>query len=178
MALHAQPDSISQAAWVAFEVHGRDVPLHDPMTVVSHWHPGVVVHVVCDVLGAQVGLVGVPVHRGPVENVSVADGARMSADLQQICAVQSLLCLHVLGQDLLQTPLQQISPLIVSQSVDCMHVFGHGVDVVLRQSPSTARFGSINLTELQQTSLLVVSQSEEPVHFFGQRPGGRQMGSL
>jgi hypothetical protein len=178
MAFHAQPDSISHAAWVPFDVHGRDVPLQDPMTVVSHWHPGVVVHTVCDVCVAQLVVVGVPVQRGPVENVSVAEGARMIADLQQTCAVQSLLCLHVLGQDLLQTPLQQISPSIVSQSVDCVHCFGHGVDVVFKQSPSTPRFGSISLTDVQQTSLLSVAQSDEPVHAFGQCPGGKQMGSL
>jgi hypothetical protein len=91
----------------------------------------------------------------------------MSADLQQTCALQSLLCLQVLAHVVLHTPLQQISPLIVLQSVDCAHFFGQGVVVVLRQRPETARFGSSTATESQQTSLLSVLQSVEPVHALG-----------
>ena len=159
-------------------MHATDVPLHTPIVVASHWQPGVALHAAMVVMGAQLVIVGVPLQRGPVENSRVADGARMMADLQQTMAVQSLLCLQVLAHDLLHTPLQQISPAIVSQSVDCAHFVGHGDDVVFMQSPSTLRFGSRSLTELQQTSLLSVLQSEEEVHAFGHCPGGRQMGSL
>jgi len=102
----------------------------------------------------------------------------MRADLQQISLVQSLLCLHDLGQEVLQIPLQQISPFIVLQSVDWAQLLGHGVVVVFRQSPSTPRFGSSKRTDVQQTSLLAVLQSEEPVHDLGHCPGGKQIGSL
>jgi hypothetical protein len=98
--------------------------------------------------------------------------------LQQIWALQSLLTLHDLGHDVLHMPLQQISPPIVLQSVDCVHFVGHGCVVVFKQSPDTLRFGSSTATESQQTSLLSVLQSVEPVHDLGHCEGGRQMGSL
>jgi hypothetical protein len=178
VAFHAQPDNDSQVACAAFVVHATDVPLHEPIVVASQMQPGVVGHVVEEARVAQLVTAGVPTQRGPVEKVRVDTGARMSADLQQIWLLQSLLCLHVLGHDVLQTPLQQTSPAIVSQSVDCAHFVGQGVDVVFRQSPSTARWGSSKRTEVQQTSLLSVLQSVETVHDLGHCSGGRQMASL
>jgi len=86
--------------------------------------------------------------------------------------------LQLLGHDVLQTPLQHTSPLIVLQSVDCAQLFGQGVDEGFKHNPPTARVGSSSFTEVQQTSLLSVLQSEEPVHDLGQSEGAKQMGSL
>ncbi len=178
VAFHAQPDSASHVVCAPFEVHGSAVPLHDPITVSSHMQPGVLVHVVDAVAVEQAVVVGVPMQRGPVEKITVDDGARMRADLQQISLVQSLLCLQVLGHEVLQIPLQQTSPFIVLQSVDCAQALGQGVAVGFRQSPSTARFGSSRCADVQQISLLSVLQSAEPVQALGHSPGGKQIGSL
>jgi len=83
-----------------------------------------------------------------------------------------------LGQLVLHTPAQQISPPIVLQSVDCPHFLGHGCVVGLRQSPLAARFGSSTPTESQHTSLLSVLQSAELAHDLGHFVAGKQMGSL
>jgi hypothetical protein len=178
VAFHAQPVSASHVSCVNFEVQATDVPMHEPITVVSQLQPAAVVQEVELVKLEQLVTDGVPTQRGPVVKVMVGGGVRIRADLQQICAVQSLLCWHFLGQVVLHTPPQQISPPIVLQSVDCEHFFGQGVVEVFKQSPETARFGSITPTESQHTSLLSVLQSVEPVHDFGHFPGGRQMGSL
>jgi hypothetical protein len=177
MGVQVQPDKPSQVSCVAFEVHATDVPLQEPIVVASHVQPGVAGHETA-LRVEQLVIDGVPTQRGPVLNVNVEAGARIRADLQQICALQSLLTLHDLGQLVLHTPLQQISPPIVLQSVDCVHFVGQGVVVVFKQSPWTARFGSSSATESQQTSLLSVLQSVEPVQALGHCPGGRQMGSL
>jgi hypothetical protein len=177
VAFHAQPVRPSHVSCVNFEAHATDVPMHEPITVVSQLQPGVAGHEV-ELSIEQVVVAGVPTQRGPVVNVSVGGGVWIRADLQQICALQSLLCLQVFAQVVLHTPWQQISPPIVLQSVDCMHFLGHGCVDVFRQSPPTARFGSSTPTESQHTSLLSVLQSPEPVHALGHFPGGRQMGSL
>jgi hypothetical protein len=64
-------------------VHATDVPLHEPIVVASQVQPGITGHEVA-LRVAQVAAVGVPTQRGPVVKVSVALGARMSAELQQI----------------------------------------------------------------------------------------------
>jgi hypothetical protein len=57
----------------------------------------------------------------------VAGGSFTSADLQQICWLQSELVLQVFAQVVEQMPSQQISLLAVLQSVDSVQVLGHGV---------------------------------------------------
>jgi hypothetical protein len=116
------------------------------------------------------------VQRGPTENVVVALGSRVSADLQQIWPGQSLLCWQVFGQLLLQIPSQQISPPAVLQSTDWAQTLGQAVVLLagLRQRPVALRFGSRLRTVVQQTSPLVVSHSEDWVHAFGHLDAGKQ----
>jgi hypothetical protein len=70
---------------------------------------------------------GVPAQCGPVVKRCVGAGVRTSADLQQIRAsgdVQSALESQTLGQLVEQTPLQQISPMLVLQSDEVVHELG------------------------------------------------------
>jgi hypothetical protein len=115
---------------------------------------------------------------GPVEKKCVGGGAWTVADMQQMRAefdVQSWLVLHDFGQLVEQMPSQQISPELVAQSLDVLHVFGQGAYVGFRQRPSVLRFGSISFTVVQQISPVAVSQSELFPHDFGHSEGGRQM---
>lgn len=57
----------------------------------------------------------------------VAAGSRVSADLQQICPLQSLLTSQVFLQLLLHVPSQQSSPAAVLQSLDWVQAVGHVV---------------------------------------------------
>jgi hypothetical protein len=66
----------------------------------------------------------VPAQWGPVEKIPVGGGRFTSADLQQICWLQSELVLQVFAQVVEQTPLQQISFPAVLQSVDWVQVLG------------------------------------------------------
>jgi hypothetical protein len=61
---------------------------------------------------------------GPVEKTTVGGGSFTSADLQQICWLQSELVLQDFAQVVEQMPLQQISLLAVLQSVDCAQAVG------------------------------------------------------
>ncbi len=88
--------------------------------------------------------------------------------------VQSALDLHDFGQLVEQMPSQQISPMLVWQSVDCLHVFGHGEYVGFRQSPSVLKFGSSSLTVVQQISPDAVLQSLLLPQEAGHSEGGRQ----
>jgi hypothetical protein len=102
------------------------VPVHIPDG--SGSQPGVVAHLPSEPNSVQV-YDGVPAQWGPVVKRCVAAGARTSADLQQIRAsgdVQSALVSHSLGQLREQTPLQQISPSVVSHSDERLHVVGQG----------------------------------------------------
>jgi len=107
----------------------------------------------------------------------VAGGRRVSADLQQICALQSLLSLQVLGQAVLQMPPQHSSPAMVLQSTDWVQAFGQGACVGFRHSPAARRVGSTRAAVVQQISLLLVLQAEESAHAFGHLLGGKQIGS-
>jgi hypothetical protein len=129
-------------------------------------------------VAGQVEGLGVPEHRGPGAKVTVLAGRRVSADLQQICPVQSELTsqycvLHVLEQ----TPSQQ-SGVVPPQSEDCVHSFGQAVYCVLMQSPATARLGSTFCKVVQQVSpRRSVSQSEEVLHDLAHLVGLVQKGS-
>ncbi len=83
VAFHVQPERDSHVACANFEVHATAVPLHEPMVVAFHVQPGVAGHET-PLRARQLVVVGVPMQRGPVVNVSVGVGVRMSADLQQI----------------------------------------------------------------------------------------------
>jgi hypothetical protein len=63
---------------------------------------------------------------GPVAKIMVGGGRFTSADLQQICWLQSELVSQVFAQVVEQTPLQQISFAAVLQSVDWVQSLGHG----------------------------------------------------
>jgi hypothetical protein len=118
------------------------------------------------------------VQLGPVVKKCVGFGACTVADMQQMRAefeVQSWLVLHDFGQLVEQMPSQQISPALVEQSVEALHVFGQGEYVGFRQSPSLLRFGSMSFTVVQQISPEAVSHSELFAHDFGHSEGGRQM---
>ena len=104
-------------------LHDEGVPTHVPAVDVTGAHPGTVEHELLE-REEQAAVDGVPVQCGPVEKVMVAPGRRVRADLQQICPEQSLLTLHDFGHDLLQMPLQQISPAVVLQSVDWPQALG------------------------------------------------------
>lgn len=120
---HVQPGSAAQVDAVAFVPHPRGVPEHAPALGVLSLQPGTVVHVEFDSDAHDV-VRGTPAQCGPTENVSVASGNRVRADLQQICPEQSLLAPHVLGQVLLHMPPQQISPAAVLQSADWAQATG------------------------------------------------------
>ena len=78
--------------------------------------------------------------------------------------------------DVLQMPLQQISPLPVLQSVDCVQLIGHEVYFGFKHRPVALRLGSLFCTVVQQISPLPVLQSVLCAHFLGHELGGRQMG--
>jgi hypothetical protein len=90
--------------------------------------------------------------------------------------VQSELVSQTLGQLVEQTPSQQISPAVVRQSDDEVQVVGHGSAVGFRQSPLTARCGSIFLTVVQQISPRLVLQSSLEEQLCGHSDGGKQNG--
>jgi hypothetical protein len=113
---------------------------------------------------------------GPVLKTCVGGGRFTRADLQQICWLQSALVWQVLAQVFEQTPSQQISLAVVSQSVDWVQVFGQAAYAGLRQRPVALMCGSICGIEVQQTSPLAVLQSVLAAQAFGQSEGGRQNG--
>jgi hypothetical protein len=64
---------------------------------------------------------------GPVEKIFVGGGRFTTADLQQICWLQSELVWQVFAQVVEQTPWQQISFAAWLQSVDRVQILGHWV---------------------------------------------------
>lgn len=89
-------------------------------------HPLTLVHT--DAEATDVGHAAydvVPLQLGPGPNVLVAAGTRVSADLQQILPVQSLLwSQYWIAQVAEQTPSQQIGFAVPAQSVDCVQSCG------------------------------------------------------
>lgn len=109
----------------------------------------------------------VVLHRGGVRKVTVAEGPRTNADLQQISPLQSELVEQVVGQSRLHRPLQHSSPAEVRQSLDFSHALGQLAYLGSRHSPVTPREGSIRVTVLQQISPVPVLQVASLSHPLG-----------
>jgi hypothetical protein len=95
--------------------------------------------------------------------------------LQQICALQSLLCWHCFAQVAAQSPLQQSGAEGESQLADESHCFGHGSAAGFKQRPVALRLGSSLPTEVQQISPWRLLQSPSAVQDFGHLLAGVQM---
>jgi hypothetical protein len=121
--------------------------------------------------------VGVPVQVRVASKTTGAGGRSCEGALQQICPLQSLLLVQLLGQLAAQSPWQQIGVADdPAQSAEDAHCFGHAVIEGFRQTPVVARPGSSRAAEVQQASPLAVLQSasvEQPV---GQSLAAVQMG--
>jgi hypothetical protein len=116
---------------------------------------------------------------GPVAKTTGGNGACRFAFLQQICALQSLLCWQDLAHVCAQVPLQQMG-FVASQSLVALHFFGHeGVPAAAkagsRHRPLTDRLGSRESTVVQQISPEVVAHWLLMLHDLGQLVAGRQM---
>jgi hypothetical protein len=119
-----QPGWAAQVVEERLALQALGLPVHVPTVGVLVRQPVTVEQAEVD-NEAQDVYDGVPAQWGPTEKVTVASGSRVRADLQQIWPAQSLLTLHVLGQDVLHMPLQHSSPALVLQSVDWAHALGH-----------------------------------------------------
>jgi hypothetical protein len=126
---------------------------------------------------AHVAAVGVPLQVRVASKTTGAGGRSCEGALQQICPLQSLLLVQVLGQFAAQRPLQQIGvPDDPAQSAEDEHCFGHAVIEGLRHTPVVARPGSSTAAEVQQASPLAVLQSESEEHPVGQSLAAVHMG--
>jgi UDP-N-acetylenolpyruvoylglucosamine reductase len=104
-------------------------------------------------------------------------GSPNTADLQQICPVQSLSCMHCLAHVAAQVPLQQSWPVWL-QSEDVVQLFGQGSNIVLRHRPAVLSEGSTASTDVQHTSPDVVLQSVLVAHDLGHSFAGVQIACL
>jgi hypothetical protein len=102
--------------------------------------------------------------------------SRIEADLQQIWAVQSVLCVQVFAQVAEQRPLQQSGANNEVQFAEVMQVWGQASYIGFRHRPGTLRVGSTLSTDVQQSSPEVVLQSALVEQTWGHREGGRQKG--
>jgi hypothetical protein len=114
-----------------------------PEQVPGVLHPAQLPQLALALHAEQVANVGVPVHDGPVLNTRGGAGNWAAAVEQQIrfAPEQSLSVMHDFGQLFRQMPPQQSSP-VAAQSLDCVHVFGHGSYLGSRHRPEAVTFGS------------------------------------
>jgi hypothetical protein len=154
------------------------VPTQAPVPP-SALQPGQLQEPVSDMHCAQDVSVGVPVQVRVASKTRGAGGKSCAGDLQQICPLQSLLWLQLLGQLAAQSPWQQMGDVVDPlQSAEDAHCLGHAVMDGLRHTPWTARPGSSTAAEEQQASPLAVSQSASVEHPVGQSLAAVQMGVL